>query len=169
MASTFSRPGKGLTTALAVVIVVVLGGGIFGAVTNSGGESSADRARKQQEAAQKQADAERRRQEAADKAAGGAAAADQKALDLITANQQTCNTRYLPEAEARAKTALDQLKEQRAALDAVQAQLPPGRAKDALSSQIGPDFDASTDLINAELRAARTRCQLAATVYQLTH
>lgn len=169
MLSTFARPTRAMTTVLAVVIVVILGAGVFGAVANSGRESAADKRRKQEQAAQRQAEAERKRQEAADKAAQGAVEADKRALDLITANQETCKNRYIPDAEARAKAALDQLNEQRAALDKVQAQLPPGKAKDALTSQIGPDFQAGTELINAELRAATTRCQLAFTVYQLTH
>ncbi|MGI9033060.1 MAG: hypothetical protein ACR2HY_05170 [Acidimicrobiales bacterium] len=165
----FAKPTKGVVVALAVIIVVVLVGGIFGAVANSGKETAADKRHKQEQAARKQAEADRRRQEAADRTAAGAAAADKKALDLITANQETCKTRYIPDAEARAKQAIDQLNEQRAALDGVQAQLPPGRAKDALSAQIGPDFDSGIAQINSELLAAKTRCQLAFTVYQLTH
>jgi hypothetical protein len=169
MRSMSGRPSAAVTAVLAVVIVALLGGGIFGVATNSGNESAADKLRKQEQALRKQAEADRRRQEAADRAAAGAAAADKKALDLITANQQTCNNRYIPDAEARAKQAIEQLNEQRAALDRVQAELPPGRAKDALSQQIGPDFDSGIAQINSELLAARTRCQLASTVYQLTH
>jgi hypothetical protein len=161
MRSMSGRPSAAVTAVLVVVIVALLGGGIFGVATNSGNESAADKLRKQEQAL--------RKQEAADRAAAGAAAADKKALDLITANQQTCNNRYIPDAEARAKQAIEQLNEQRAALDRVQAELPPGRAKDALSQQIGPDFDSGIAQINSELLAARTRCQLASTVYQLTH
>jgi len=171
MLSTITRPSRALTTILAVLIVALIAGGAVAAVVNGGDhtETAAEKQAKADAAAAKASAADKARQDAAAKAAAGAEAADKKALDLITANQETCKSRYVPDAEARAKAALDQLKEQRAALEKVQAELPAGRAKDTLAAQLGPEFDSSVAVINSELLSAKTRCQLAYTIYQLTH
>ena len=169
MLSTFTRPNRLVTGVLAAIILVVLAAGVLGALTTSSGESAADKRAKQEAAERRRQEEERRRQADANKDAAQLAEADKRAFDLILANQEACKNKYLPEANARAKAALDQLREQEAALTKVMAELPPGKAKDTLASQIRPDFDSSADLINAELRAATTRCQLAFTVYQYTH
>jgi hypothetical protein len=169
MLSTFTRPNRLVTGFLAAIILVVLAAGILGAATTSTGESPAEKRQKEEAADRRRQEEERKRQAEANKDAAQLAEADKRAFDLILANQEACKNKYLPEADARAKSALDQLKEQEAALTRVMAELPPGKAKDTLASQIRPDFDSSADLINAELRAATTRCQLAFTVYQYTH
>jgi len=169
MSPTFTQPTKVVSGVLAAIIAVVLAGGIIGAVTTSGGgETVQEKQAKHDAAARKQAADERKRQTDADRAAAGSAEADKKALDLITANQQACNDRFIPNANARADQALKDLAEQRAALEKVAAELPPGKAKDTLGSQIGPGFDSSEALIKSEQRSATTECQLAFTVFQLT-
>ena len=171
MLPSFRRLNTGsraVAGALAAVIVVLLLGGLLAAATTDNGDSSVDDRQAQEEARRRFEEEERKRQEQANLDAEQRAAADRRALELITANQQDCERKYMPEAEARAQAALAQVREQEAALKEVLNALPPGKAKDTLAAQIKPDVDASTDLINAELRAARTRCQLAFTIYQYT-
>lgn len=171
MSPSFDRLNTGsraVTGALAALIFVLLLGGVLAAVTTDNGDSPADDRQEQDEARRRFEEEERKRQEQLNLDAEQRAAADKRALDLITANQDACEKRYMPEAEARAQAALAQVREQEAALNEVLNALPPGKAKDTLAAQIKPDVDASTDLINAELRAARTRCQLAFTIYQYT-
>ncbi|MEN3315014.1 MAG: hypothetical protein V7605_1248 [Acidimicrobiaceae bacterium] len=165
---TSNPPTKVVSAVLAAIIAVVLAGGVIGVVTHSSGESAQDKQAKQDAAAQKQAADERKRQADADRAAAGSAEADKKALDLITANQQACNDRFIPSANARADQALKDLADQRAALEKIEAELPAGKAKDTLASQIGPGFDSSEALIKSEQRSAISECQLAFTVFQLT-
>ena len=164
----FDTGSRAVTGALAAIIFVLLLGGVLAAATTDNEDSPADDRQEQDEAARRFEEEERERQEQANLDAEQRAAADRRALDLITANQEACEKRYMPEAEARAQAALAQVREQEAALNEVLNALPPGKAKDTLAAQIKPDVDASTDLINAELRAARTRCQLAFTIYQYT-
>ena len=168
MLSRFDESNRVVTGALAAIIAVVLIGGIIGAFTSGGGESAEDKRRQQEAAAEQAAQEEQQRQ--ADEAAGGVGSveADQKALALITANQEKCQNTFIPNANARAEQALNDLREQRAALQAIADQLPPGKAKDTLGSQIGPGFESGEALIQAELRAATTDCQLAFTIFQLT-
>ncbi len=171
MSSRFTRlntGGRALTGALAAVIFVLLLGGVLAAVTTDGDDSPEEDRQEQEEARRRFEEEERRRQEQANLDAEQRAAADRRAFELIRANQEACEKRYMPEAEARAQTALAHVREQEAALNEVLAALPPGKAKDTLAAQIKPDVEASTDLINAELRAARVRCQLAYTIYQYT-
>ncbi len=159
---------KAVTGGLAALIFVLLLGGVLAAVTTDNDDSPAVDTQEQDEARRRFEEEERKRQEQVDLDAEQRAAADRRAFELITANQQACEKKYMPEAEARAQAALAQVREQEAALKEVLNALPPGKAKDTLAAQIKPDVDASTDLINAELRAARTRCQLAFTIYQYT-
>ena len=169
MYATFNRPSRTLLGALAAVIAVVFLAGVVTAATKSTGESPADKRRKQ-EAAERNAEEEaRKRQAESQKSAAQLAEADKRAYDLIVANQEACKNKYIPDANARAQTALAQVREQEAALNRVLAELPPGKAKDVLTAQLKPDIDAAVDLINSELRAATTRCQLAFTIYQYTH
>ena len=171
MSPSFDRlntGGKALTGALAALILVLLLGGVLAAITTGDDDSPADDRQEQEEARRRFEEEERRRAEQANLDAEQRAAADHRAFDLIKANQEACGRKYIPEAEARAQTALAHVREQEAALNEVLNALPPGKAKDTLAAQIKPDVDASTDLINAELRAARTRCQLAFTIYQYT-
>ena len=171
MSSRFDRLNTGstvVTGALAALIFVLLLGGVLAAVTTDEDDSPADDRQEQEEARSQFEEEERRRQEQLNLDAEQRAAADRRAFDLIKANQEACENKYMPEAEARAQTALAHVREQEAALNEVVNALPPGKAKDTLAAQIKPDVDASTDLINAELRAARTRCQLAFTIYQYT-
>ncbi len=170
MRPTFNEPNnKVVSGVLAAIIAVVLIGGVVGVVAKSGGGQSAAEKQAQQDAdAKKRAADAQKSQTDADRAASGADAADKKALDLITANQQACNDRFVPNANARADQALKDLAEQRAALEAIAAELPAGKAKDSLGSQIGPGFESSEALIKSALRAATTECQLAFTVFQLT-
>lgn len=168
MLSRFDQSNKVVTAALAAIIGVVLIGGIIGAFTSGGKESAEDKRRKQEAAAEKQARDEQQRQGNAGSSAQGSVEADKRALDLITANQDKCQNTYIPNANARADQALKDLREQRAALEAIVAQLPPGKAKDTLGSQIGPGYDSGEALIQSELRAATTDCKLAFTVFQLT-
>jgi len=165
----FSEPNKVVSGVLAAIIAVVLVGGVVGVVAKSGkGQSAAEKqAQADADANKRAADAQKGKADA-DRAASGADAADKKALDLITANQQACNDRFVPNANARADQALKDLAEQRAALEAIAAELPEGKAKDTLGSQIGPGFESSEALIKSALRAATTECQLAFTVFQLT-
>ncbi|HWC09975.1 MAG TPA: hypothetical protein VG455_02015 [Acidimicrobiales bacterium] len=171
MPPKFTRPdpgSKAVTGALAALIFVLLLGGVLAAVTTDDEDTPGDDRQEQEEARRRFEEEERRRQEQANLDAEQRAAADRRAFELIKANQEACERKYMPEAEARAAAALAQVREQEAALNEVLAALPPGKAKDTLAAQIKPDVDASTDLINAELRAARTRCQLAFTIYQYT-
>ena len=171
MSPSFDRLNTGsraVTGALAAIILVLLLGGVLAAATTDDDDSPADDLQEQEEARREFEEEERRRQEQLNLDAEQRAAADRRAFELITANQDTCEKKYIPEAEARAQAALAQVREQEAALVEVLNALPPGKAKDTLAAQIKPDVDASTDLINAELRAARTRCQLAFTIYQYT-
>ncbi|HEX3394770.1 MAG TPA: hypothetical protein VHS52_09600 [Acidimicrobiales bacterium] len=165
---TWNPPTKVVSAVLAAIIAVVLAGGVIAVLTHSSGESAQEKQAKQNAAAQKQAADERKRQADADRAAAGSAEADRKALDLITANQQACNDRLIPNANARADQALKDLGDQRAALEKIEAELPAGKAKDTLASQIGPGFDSSEALIKSEQRSAISQCQLAFTVFQLT-
>ncbi len=171
MPPRFDRLNTGstaLTGALAALIFVLLLGGVLAAATTDDDDSPADDLQEQEEARREFEEEERKRQEQLNLDAEQRAAADRRAFELITANKDTCEKKYIPEAEARAQAALAQVREQEAALVEVLNALPPGKAKDTLAAQIKPDVDASTDLINAELRAARTRCQLAFTIYQYT-
>ena len=169
MYATFNRPSRTVLAVLAAVIAVVLAAGVGTALTKSSGESAAEKRRKQEAAERKAEEEARRRQTESQKSAAQLAEADKRAYDLIVANQEACKSKYLPDANARAQTALAQLHEQEAALNRVLAELPPGKAKDVLAAQLKPDVDAAVDLINSELRAATTRCQLAFTIYQYTH
>lgn len=168
MSSRFDQSNKVVTGALAAIIAVVLVGGIIGAFTSGGGESAEDKRRKQEEATAKLTQEEQQRQADAERAARGSVEADQRALDLITANQAKCQNTFIPNANTRAEQALNDLREQRAALEAIAAQLPPGKAKDTLGAQIAPGYESGEALIQAELRASTTDCQLAFTVFQLT-
>ncbi|MDQ6799088.1 MAG: hypothetical protein M3011_13915 [Actinomycetota bacterium] len=169
MLSTFNEPNKVVSGVLAAIIAVVLVGGVIGAVAKSGGEKSAAEKQAEQDAeAQKKAAEAQKRQTDADRAAAGSVEADKKALDLITANQDACNTKFIPQANARAEQALKDLNDQKAALEAIANELPPGKAKDTLGSQIGPGFESSEALIKSEQRSATSECQLAFTVFQLT-
>ncbi len=168
MGSRFDESNKVVTGALAAIIAVVLAAGVIGAFTTDGGESAEDRRRKQEEATARLTQEEQQRQAEAERAARGTVEADQKALELITANQAKCQNTFIPNANARAEQALSDLREQRAALEAIAAELPPGKAKETLSAQIGPGYESGEALIQAELRAATTDCQLAFTVFQLT-
>jgi hypothetical protein len=164
MLSTTDRPGPALTGALALLIAVVLGAGVIAALT-TGDDDGDDPAEEQAEREQ----AEREREPRPDPAAEQAAEADRRAFDIIVANFETCRDRYLPDARARHDQAVAQLREQEAALRRVIDALPPGRAKDSLNAQVGPDFESAIRVIEAELRGVETRCKLAFTVYQLTH
>ncbi len=166
--SRLNTGNKVVTGALAALIFVLLLGGVLAAAATDDDDSPADDRQEQEEARRRFEEEERKRQEQANLDAEQRAAADRRAFDLIKANQEACERKYMPEAEARAQAALAQVREQEAALTEVLNALPPGKAKDTLAAQIKPDVDASTDLINAELRAARTRCQLAFTIYQYT-
>ncbi len=169
MLSTFNEPNKVVSGVLAAIIAVVLVGGVVGVVAKSGGgKTAAEKQAEQDREAQKKAADAQKRQTDADRAAAGSVEADKKALDLITANQGACNTRFIPQANARAEQALKDLNDQKAALEAIAAELPPGKAKDTLGSQIGPGFESSEALIKSEQRSATTECQLAFTVFQLT-
>ena len=171
MSPSISRlnPGsRAVTGALAAIIFVLLLGGVLAAATTDDEDSPADARQEQEEARRRFEEEERRRQEEANLDAEQRAAADRRAFDLITANQEACERRYMPEAEARTQAALAQVREQEAALNEILNALPPGKAKDTLAAQIKPNVDASTDLINAELRAARNSCRLAFTIYQYT-
>jgi flagellar biosynthesis GTPase FlhF len=159
---------KVVTGVLAALIFVLLLGGVVAAATTDDEDTPAEDRQEQDEARRRFEEEERKRQEEANLDAEQRAAADRRAFDLINANKETCERKYIPEAEARAQAALAQVREQEAALNEVLNALPPGRARDTLAAQIKPDVDASTDLINAELRAARTRCQIAFTIYQYT-
>ncbi len=171
MASRFTRPNiesRVVTGALAAVIVALLLGGVLAAVGKDGGDGAEEERQEQEEARRRFEEEERRRQEQAGLDAAQRAEADRRAFEMIRANQEACERKYMPEAEARAQTALTHVREQEAAMNEIVAALPPGKAKDTLAAQIRPDVEASIDLINAELRAARTRCQLAFTIYQYT-
>lgn len=158
MLSTTTRPSPAMTGALAVVIAVVLGAGVIGAATKSGDDESA-RDDPAPEAVPQQPDP----------AVQSAAEADRRAFDLILANREACNNRYLPDARARHAQAVAQLREQEEALRRVINELPPGRTKDSLIAQVGPDFESAISILDAELRGVESRCKLALTVYQLTH
>lgn len=166
--SRFDSGNKVVTGVLAALIFVLLLGGVLAAATTDDEDTPAEARQEQDEARRRFEEEERKRQEQANLDAEQRAAADRRAFDLINANKETCEKRYIPEAEARAQAALTQVREQEAALNEVLNALPPGKAKDTLAAQIKPDVDASTDLINAELRAARTRCQLAFTISPYT-
>lgn len=153
------RPSPAVTGALAVVIAVVLGAGVIGAATTSGDDETP------KEDTGQQAEPEQR----PDPAVQSAADADRRAFDLILANQEACRNRYLPDARARHEQAVAQLREQEAALSRVISELPPGKAKESLTAQVGPDFDSAIRVLEAELRGVETRCKIALTVYQLTH
>ncbi len=171
MSARFDRVNTGskaVLGGLAALIFVVLLGGVLAAATIDTDDTPAEDRQAQEEARRRFEEEERRRQEQANLDAAQRAEADRRAFDMIRANQEACERKYMPEAEARARTALDHVREQEAALNEILNTLPPGKAKDTLAAQIKPDVDASTDLINAELRAARTRCQLAFTIYQYT-
>lgn len=171
MSSRLTRLNTGsraLSGALAALIFVVLLGGVLAAATTDGDDRPDEDRQEQEEARRRFEEEERRRQEQANLDDEQRAEADRRAFELIRANQEACERKYMPEAEARAQTALTHVREQEAALNEVLAALPPGKAKDTLAAQIRPDVEASTDLINAELRAARVRCQLAFTIYQYT-
>ena len=152
------RPSPAVTGALAVVIAVVLGAGLIGAATTSDDDEPKEDTGQQAEPEQ-----------APDPAAESAAEADRRAFDLILANQEACRNRYLPDARARYDQAVAQLREQQEALNQVINTLPPGRAKDSLTAQVGPDFESAIRVLEAELRGVETRCKIALTVYQLTH
>lgn len=164
MLSMTDPPSKALTGAVAAIIAVVLGVGVIRAATYEE-ESSADK--RAQEQAEREAE-ERARQQP-DQATVNAEEADKRAFDLIVANMETCKSRYLPDATARREQSIAQLKEQEAALNRIIAELPPGRAKDSLSAQVQPDAESAIRVIEADFNAVETRCQLAFTVYQLTH
>ncbi len=159
MLSTTDRPSPALTGALALLIAVILGAGVIAALTT--GDDDGD------DAAEEQAEPEAEQQPAP--GAAEAAEADRRAFDIILANHETCRNRFLPDARARHDQAVAQLREQEAALRRVIDTLPPGRAKDSLNAQVGPDFESAIRVIEAELRGVETRCRLALTVYQLTH
>ena len=165
---TLDTSSRVVTGALAAIILVLLLGGVLAAATTDDDDSPEEARQEQEEARRRFEEEERRRREEANLNAEQRAEADRRAFELIKANQEACEKKYMPEAEARARTALDHVREQEAALNEVLAALPPGKAKDTLAAQIKPDVEASTDLINAELRAARVRCQLAFTIYQYT-
>ena len=168
MLSRFDGSDRVVNGALAAIIAVLLVGGIIGAFT-AGGDSAEDRRREQEAAAEQAAQEEEQRRQAEAEAGGvGSVEADQRALEMINANQDRCNNTYIPNANARAEQALRELREQRDALQAIADQLPPGKAKDSLASQIAPGFESGEALIQAELRAVTTDCQLAFTVFQLT-
>ncbi len=169
MLPTFTEPNTVVNRVLAAIIAVLLVGGVIGAVAKAGGgTSAAEKQAKQEAEARKQAADAQKRQADADRAASGSVEADKRALDLITANQDACNNKFIPNANARADQALKDLNDQRSALEAIAAELPAGKAKDTLGSQIGPGFESSEALVKSELRAATTECQLAFTVFQLT-
>lgn len=164
MLPTISRPSPAVTGALAVVIAVVLGAGVIAALTtedDNGGDAAEEQAERER--------LEREQQQRPDPAAQAAADADLRAFDIILENWEVCRRRYLPDARARHGQAVAQLREQEAALRRVIDTLPPGRAKDSLIAQVGPDFESAIRLIEADLRAVETRCRLALTVYQFTH
>jgi len=165
MLSMTSPPSKALGGALAALIVVVLGVGVFRAATFEE-ESPADKQAEEQ--AERQAE-ETKRQERPAPGAQEAAAADLRAFDLIVANLETCKNRFLPDAKARRDQSLAQLRDQDAALKKIVEELPPGRAKDSLNAQVQPDFDSAIRVIESDYKAVETRCQLAFTVYRLTH
>ena len=167
MLSRFDGSDKVVTGVLAAIIAVLFVGGVIGAFAK-GGESAEEKRRKEQAAAEQAAREEQQRQADAERAARGSVEADARALALINAHQEACKNTYVPNANARAEQALKDLREQRAALEAIAQELPPGKAKDTLGSQIGPGYEAGEALIQAELRAATTDCQLAFTVFQLT-
>ena len=158
MLSMTSPPSKAVTGALAAVIAVVFGAGVLRAVTFE--EDTADDT--QEEERTEEADPQPPTDQATD-------AADRRAFDLILANMETCRNRYLPDARARRDQSIAQLREQETALNRIIEELPPGRAKDALTAQVRPDFDSAIRVIEADFKAVETRCQLAFTVYRLTH
>ncbi len=164
MLSMTDPPTKALSGALAALIVVVLVVGVFRAATFEE-DSPADKQAEEQ--AEEQVDPEAPPRPAP--GAQEAAAADLRAFDLIVANLETCKNRFLPDAKARRDQSLAQLREQDAALKKIVAELPPGRAKDSLDAQVQPDFDSAIRVIESDYKAVETRCQLAFTVYRLTH
>ena len=170
MFPTFSEPNKVASGVVAALIALVLAGGVVGVIANFGSDakSAAEKQAELDAETQKQAAEAQQRQAEAERSAAGADVADKKALDLITANQRACTERFLPNAQARYDQAIKDLNEQKAALEAIASELPPGKAKDTLGSQIGPGYESGQALINSELRAAQTDCQLAFTVFQLT-
>ena len=161
MLSTTDRPSPAVAGALAVLIAVVLGAGVIGALVT--GDDDGDGT------PEEQVEPEAGDQPRPDPSAEAVAEADRRAFDIIIENHQTCQNRYLPDARARHEQAVTQLREQRAALQRVIDTLPPGRAKDSLSAQVEPDFQAGISVLDAELRAVESRCKLALTIYQLTH
>ncbi|HEV3400325.1 MAG TPA: hypothetical protein VG078_00760 [Acidimicrobiales bacterium] len=156
------RPSPAMAGALALMIAVVLGAGVIGALIT--GDDGDDTAEEQDDRETAEPDEQR-----PDPSAEQVAEADRRAFDIILANLETCRNRYLPDARARHDQAVAQLREQEAALRRVIDALPPGRAKDSLTAQVGPDFESAIRVIEAELRAVETRCRLGLTVYQLTH
>jgi len=163
MLTTVDTSNRMVIAGLAGLIALVLILGVVGAIANSGGGTSAA----DKQAAQDRT--ERKRQQQAEQSDQARADADRQALDLINAQQEACKSRYLPEANSRADAARQALSDLRASLEKVRDALPPGRAKDALTSQISPDIESDTALINAELRATEIRCALAFTIYSYTH
>ena len=161
MLSMTDPPSKALTGALAALIAVVLGIGVLRAATfdEDTGEDQTD----------EPADEEAERPTPQPTTDQAVLEADRRAFDLILANMETCKNRYLPDAKARHDQSVAQLREQEAALNRIIQELPPGRAKDSLSAQVRPDFDSAIRVIEADYKAVETRCQLAFTVYTLTH
>lgn len=165
MLSMTNPPSKALSGALAAVIAVVFGVGVFRVATFE--EKTGEQ--KQAEEQAKRAEEERKRQEGTDRVTQVAEEADKRAFDLIVANLDTCKNRYLPDAKSRYDQSVAQLREQETALNRIIQELPPGRAKDSLNAQARPEFDSAIRVIEADLRAVEARCQLAFTVYKLTH
>lgn len=154
-----------VTGLLGGAIVVVLIAGLIAAFTVSDDSETKTDTPESQVAPD---EATRRAQEEAAQSAAARAAANEAALRQIQADQEECRRKYLAAAQARAAEATQHLKEQEVTLRRIHDQLPPGKAKESLASQLGPEFESSQALIDAELRAAEDRCRLALSVYQYT-
>jgi hypothetical protein len=165
MSMRLDATNQNVTGILAAVILVVLLGAVAAAFTVDSSDSKSDDNKTE---AKPIDESERERQAQAAKDAQAVSAANAEALKSITADQDLCKTKYLAAAQARAAEATQHLKEQEEALRRILDQLPAGKAKDTLASQLPDEFASSNALVTAELRAAEDRCRLAASVYQYT-
>ncbi len=121
-----------------------------------------------EEVQREQQEEEQKRLQQADQEARLRAEQDQRALATIERQLEACRTKYLPAANERAEQARQHQRELQAALNEIITQLPPGRAKDVLAAQLGPDVASADQLITAEQQSLETRCKMAFTIFQYT-
>jgi hypothetical protein len=164
MFPSFSSDSRNVQGGLAGAIALVLLVGVFALVF----KSIDDDGPSQEEVQQEQQEEERRRQEQATQEGQVRAEADRQALTSIEQQLEECRTKYLPAATERAEEARAHQRELEAKLNQIIAQLPPGRAKDTLTAQIGPDVASADQLITAEQQSLETRCKMAFTIFQYT-